>query len=81
MAPMPEIDLLLADLESSRIERTQSIKDTDKFCEAICAFANDIGNSGLPGYLFIGIDKSGEPTGTPISENFLTELDQIRKNG
>lgn len=33
---------LLADLESARVERTISTTDTDKFCQAICAFANDM---------------------------------------
>jgi len=32
----------LADLESVRVERTTSTTDTDKFCQAICAFANAV---------------------------------------
>ena len=36
-----EIRALLNDLESDRIERTISTTNTDKFGQAICAFAND----------------------------------------
>ncbi len=30
-----EIDQLLADMESFRVERTESLSDSDKFCKAI----------------------------------------------
>jgi len=49
----------LADLESEKVERTVSVSNTDKFCEAICAFSNDIGNSKSNGYLFIGAKDNG----------------------
>jgi ATP-dependent DNA helicase RecG len=78
---MPEIDVLLADLESFRIERTESLNDTDKFCKAICAFANDMPGSGLPGYLFVGVDKKGKPTGARIDEQLLERLASHRDNG
>ena len=32
---------LLVDHESDAVEFTTFTKNTDKFCEAICAFAND----------------------------------------
>jgi len=44
-----QLKLLLSDLESDRIERTTSINNTDKFAQAICAFANDLPNHRLPG--------------------------------
>ena len=37
-----EIKKLIQSDESDRIERTISINNTDKFSEAICAFANDL---------------------------------------
>ena len=37
-----ELRKMLGDLESDRVERTTSTDNTDKFCEAICAFANDM---------------------------------------
>ena len=36
-----ELHTLLADLESDRVERTISTSNTDKFAQAVCAFAND----------------------------------------
>ena len=78
---MPDIPALLSDLESFRVERTESLTKTDKFCEAICAFANDMPGSGLPGYLFVGVDKNGKPTGVQINERLLESLAGLRDNG
>jgi len=58
-----ELSILMGDLESFRVERTTSVSDTTKFCEAICAFANDMPNSKQPGYLLVGVNDSGEPRG------------------
>jgi ATP-dependent DNA helicase RecG len=77
----PDIRALLADLESFRVERTESLTDTDKFCKAICAFANDMPGSGLPGFLFLGVDKKGKPTGATIDEPLLERLAGHRDNG
>lgn len=41
-----EIRKLLQDIENERVERTISTTNTDKFAQAVCAFANDIRNSG-----------------------------------
>ncbi|MBX3390204.1 MAG: putative DNA binding domain-containing protein [Phycisphaeraceae bacterium] len=76
-----EIAQLLADLESFRVERTQSLDDSSKFCKAICAFANDMPASGLPGYLFVGVDRHGRPTGDKIDERLLERLAGYRDNG
>ncbi|MHB1157626.1 MAG: RNA-binding domain-containing protein [Phycisphaerales bacterium] len=78
---MPDIDALLADLESFRVERTESLTNTDKFCEAICAFANDMPGCGEPGYLFVGVDKKGNPSGANIDERLLETLAGLRDNG
>ena len=45
-----EIRALLNDLESDRVERTISTTNTDKFGQAICAFANDLPDHRQPGY-------------------------------
>lgn len=78
---MDDLEKLLADLESFRVERTESLTNTDKFCQAICAFANDMPGSGLPGYLFVGVDKKGQPTGARIDERLLETLASHRDNG
>ena len=59
MITKEEIRALLADLESDRVERTISTTNTDKFGQAICAFANDLPNSRKPGYLFLGVNDDG----------------------
>ncbi len=78
---MLELDTLLTDLESFRVERTESLNNTDKFCKAICAFANDMSGSGLPGYLFVGVDKFGKPIGAKIDERLLESLAGHRDSG
>ena len=45
-----EVLELLSSTETYRIERTVSTTNMDKFCEAICAFANDLPNSRKKGY-------------------------------
>ena len=53
------ISQLLKDLESDRVERTISTTNTDKFGQAICAFANDLPGHNIPGYLILGADDNG----------------------
>src|SRR3954468_2364989 len=50
-----ELLALMADLESDRVERTESLDKADKFAQAICAFANDMPQNRRPGYLFVGV--------------------------
>ncbi len=78
---MTDLANLLADIESFRVERTISLDDSDKFCKAICAFANDMPSSGLSGYLFVGVDKKGSPSGARIDERLLEALASHRNNG
>jgi ATP-dependent DNA helicase RecG len=76
-----EIERLLADLESDRVERTESVNNSAKFCKAICAFANDLPGHRAPGYLCIGVDARGTPSSTPIDERLLETLAGHRNNG
>ena len=77
-----ELLALLGDLESHRVERTVSENNTDKFCEAICAFANDLAGAGLPGYLLIGADdKSGAPSGLVATDELLQKLAGLTATG
>jgi ATP-dependent DNA helicase RecG len=76
-----QLRVLLSDLESDRVERTSSIKNTDKFCQAICAFANDVPNHRDPGYLLIGVEDNGKPSGLQITNDFLSSLGAIRSSG
>jgi ATP-dependent DNA helicase RecG len=76
-----ELQGLLVDLESDRVERKASLADSDKVCQAICAFANDMPNHQLPGVLFIGADNEGRCVGLPVSEELLLNLAHLRSDG
>jgi len=76
-----ELLTLMADLESFRVERTVSVNDTAKFSEAICAFANDLPGSGLPGFLLVGVDNTGSPSGLQVTDQLLTNLAGITADG
>ena len=66
-----EIRALLNDLESDRVERTISTTNTDKFGQAICAFANDLPDHRLPGYLFLGVKDDGEVKGLDVTDDLI----------
>ncbi len=72
---------LLIDLEADNIERTTSRTDTDKFCQAICAFANDLPGHGSPGYLLIGVQDNGVLSGLTVTDELLKGLGGIRSDG
>ena len=72
---------LLSDIESDKVERTQSIKKFDKFAQAVCAFSNDLPNHRAPGYLIIGVDDNGQPVGADISDQLLQNLGALRADG
>lgn len=72
---------LLSDLEADQIERTTSVNNTDKFCQAICAFANDLPNRRQPGYLLIGVEDNGMLSGLTVTDELLKNLGGIRSDG
>ena len=76
-----ELEKILTDLESDRVELTISLTDFDKFGEAICSFSNDLPNSGQAGYLFIGATPEGKASGAVIEDDFLQRLAAIRSDG
>ena len=76
-----ELERLLADIESDRVERTISLTATEKFCEAICSFANDMPKSGKSGYLFIGATPEGLASGAVIDDQLLQDLAALRSEG
>lgn len=81
MLTRDQLSTLLIDLESDRIERTESTGKTDKFGEAICAFANDLPNNCQPGYLLIGVKDNGRRSGLKITDELLKNLGAIRSDG
>ena len=70
-----QLQLLLSDLESDRIERTTSTKDTDKFARAVCAFANDLPKHRQP------VDDKGALSELKVTEGLLEKLGALNKEG
>ncbi|MDR0332363.1 MAG: putative DNA binding domain-containing protein [Dysgonamonadaceae bacterium] len=81
MITKEEVKILLADIENERVERTTSTNDTDKFAKAICAFANDLSNKKLPGYLMIGAWDNGSLNGLKVTDRLLRNLAGLRADG
>ncbi|SJL26722.1 RNA-binding domain-containing protein [Porphyromonas gingivalis] len=72
---------MLSDTESYNIERTESTGNMDKFCQAICAFSNDMSGSGKNGYLIIGTKDNGELSGLKVDDKLLLQIANIRTDG
>ena len=81
MLTKDELLELIRDIESSRAERTVSVNDTDKFCEAVCAFANDMPDSKQNGYLLVGVHDDGRLSGLKATDSLLKNLSAIRSDG
>ena len=71
---------LMADHESDRVEMTVAVNNTDKFGEAICAFANDFPNHRQPSYLLVGVDDAGKASGLTVDDTLLRRLADLRAN-
>lgn len=76
-----ELLKLLHDIEADNIERTVATKDTDKFGEAVCAFANDFPGRRQAGYLLVGVKDNGELSGLKVTDELLRNLGGIRWDG
>ena len=72
---------LLKSTETYRVEKTISTTNMDKFCEAICAFANDMPNRKQHGYLLIGITDDGKHSGLKVKDELLKKISSIRLDG
>lgn len=76
-----ELEALLGNLESDRVERKSSISDKTKICEAVCAFANDLPGHRKTGVVFVGVDDRGLCVNLPITDQLLLTLADLRSDG
>lgn len=76
-----ELNTLLGDLESDRVEYKESIADPGKIRQAICAFANDMPNHNKPSVIFIGVDDNGNCVNAQISDQLLLTLSSMKDDG
>jgi len=60
--------------EGERAERKESDRDADEILRAACALANDLQQSGRPGYLVLGLDKKGRTVGVDASDEGVQRL-------
>lgn len=81
MISKEELLQLLKSTETYRIEKTVSIGNMDKFCEAICAFANDMPGSRQNGYLIIGANDDGSLAGLKVDDALMKKISGIRSDG
>ncbi len=72
---------LMSNLESENIERTRAFDKADKMGQAICAFANDIGDRKQPGYLLLGVEDNGTFAGKRVTDEQLTALAGFKSEG
>lgn len=72
---------LIREPESFWLEKTRSTADTDKFCQAICAFSNDMPDSRKCGYLLIGVNDDGSLSGLRVTDSILKEITGLRTDG
>lgn len=76
-----QLKALITDLDSDTAERTDSTNNTDKFGQAICAFANDLPNHRRPCYLLVGVKDDGSLAGIKVTDDLLKNLAGIRSDG
>jgi ATP-dependent DNA helicase RecG len=76
-----ELEALLADLESDRVERKSSVSDRDDLRKAICALANDLPGHRKPGVCFVGVDDRGHCAHLQITDQLLLNLANFRSDG
>ncbi len=72
---------LLHSKETFRVERTTSTTDKEKFGETVCAFSNDMPDSGKPGYLLIGVCDDGSLSGLKATDELLKKFASLRSDG
>lgn len=76
-----ELEALLSDLESDRVERKASLSDPGDVRKAVCAFANDLPNHARPGVVFLGVRDDGSPANLRVTDELLLKLGQMRDDG
>jgi ATP-dependent DNA helicase RecG len=78
-----DLEQLLADVESDRVERKESLRGDSPVLirEAVCAFANDLPDHRRAGVVFVGARNDGSPSGLAISDELLRQLADMKTDG
>jgi len=67
--------------EGPHVEFKRSPSDRRDIRRTVCAFANDLANSGTPGVLFVGLEDDGSCAKLVVDDCLLQNLSQIRDEG
>ena len=81
MITQKQLKQILDNPESYRVEITASTNNMDKFCQAICAFSNDMPGDGKAGYLILGAHDNGNLSGLRVDDELLLKISNIRTDG
>ena len=81
MLTQKQLVQILGNPESYNIEITSSTTNMDKFCQAICAFSNDLPGDDKSGYLIIGAEDNGKLSGLHVDDGLLLKMTNIRTDG
>ena len=76
-----ELEALMRELESDRVERKRSAADGGKIRRNLCAFANDLPGRGAPGVIFVGVEDDGRCAGLRIDDRLLRDLAGMKDDG
>jgi ATP-dependent DNA helicase RecG len=76
-----ELEALLTELESDRVERKSSVADAGKIKRAMCALANDLPGHGKPGVIFVGINDDGSRAHLVVTDELLKQLSDLGMSG
>lgn len=76
-----QLERLVADVESDRLERKRSAGQMKEIRKNICAFANDLPGHGEAGVLLIGVEDDGRLADLEIDDRTLRRLVGLGKDG
>ncbi len=71
MPIIEQVRALLNDIENDRVERTISSTNTDKFGQAICAFANDLLNYDFSYQTAVSVCENKSPRGERMTQEAI----------
>ena len=76
-----ELENLLFETESDRVERKRNISNMDDIRKTICAFANDLPDHQKPAVIFIGVEDDGKFASLEITDRLLLTLSDTATDG
>ena len=78
-----ELEKLLKEGENFRVEFKEELSQgvLRDIRRAICAFANDLPGSRLPGVLFVGVNDRGQPIDLEITDELIRQLADMKYDG